>query len=187
MRALLALLFSLSQPFWEAKSPEAWTPAEIDVMRRASPWAQMVGPDPSVLIWLATARPIEEAEAEARVRLKKPLANADPDYLDFLRENRETHFVLALSYPSIMGVGDGPEEKMMEDQTAMVIGAKKYKIAGYFPPTTIDPVLRLVFPRVVKDSDKTVKFRFYLPGLTFPEREAEFQVKELKYHGKLTM
>lgn len=187
MRALLALLFFLGQPFWETKPPEEWSPAEIDLMRRASPWAQMVGPDPSVLIWLATAQPIEEAEAEARVRLKRPLANADPDYLDFLRENRETHFVLALSYPSIMGIGNAREEKLMEDETVMVIGTKQYKIAGYFPPTTIDPVLRLVFPRAVKESDKTVKFRFYLPGLTFPERETEFEVRDLKYHGKLTM
>jgi len=187
MRALPVLLFFLAQPFWEAKPPEAWSVAEIDLMRRASPWAQMVGPDPEVLMWLATAQPIEEAEAEARVRLKKPLANADPDYLDFLRENRESHFVLALSYPNIVGLGKGAEEKMMEDQTAMVIGSKTYKIAGYFPPTNVDPVLRLVFPRAVKDTDKAVKFRFYLPGLSFPEREAQFDVKDLKYHGKLTM
>jgi hypothetical protein len=187
MRAVLALLFFLSQPFWETKPPEVWTPAEIDLMRRASPWAQMVGPDPEVLMWLATAQPIEEAETEARIRLKRALANADPDYLDFLRENRATHFVLALSYPGIMGIGRGAEEKRMEDETAMVIGSKTYKIAGFFPPTSTDPVLRLVFPRAVNDTDKTVKFRFYLPGLSFPERESQFAVKDLKYHGALSM
>ena len=48
-------------------------------------------------------------------------------------------------------------------------------------------MLRLVFPRVVKISDKSVLFRLYLGGLTFPEREVEFRVKDLMYQGKLEM
>ena len=187
MRAALALLFFLAQPYWEAKPPEQWTASEIEMMRRASPWAQIAEPAPGVLVWLATAQPIEDAEAEARVRLKNPPPEPDPDYLDFLRENRETHFVLALSYPNILRPSKSGEQKTMEDDAAMVIGSKSHKIAGYFPPTPTDPVLRLVFLREVKESDKTVLFRFYLPGLTFPEREVQFNVKELKYHGKLAM
>ena len=46
---------------------------------------------------------------------------------------------------------------------------------------------RLIFPRAVKDGDKTVVFRLYLPGLSFPEREAVFNVKDLIYQGKLAM
>jgi len=48
-------------------------------------------------------------------------------------------------------------------------------------------VLRLVFSREVQPGDKKIVFRLYLPGVPFPEREAEFPVKELQYHGKLTM
>jgi hypothetical protein len=48
-------------------------------------------------------------------------------------------------------------------------------------------VLRLVFPRVVEPADKSIVFRLYLPGLSFPERELEFRVKDLLYHGKLEM
>ena len=48
-------------------------------------------------------------------------------------------------------------------------------------------VLRLIFPRAVKPTDKTVVFRLYLGGLKFPEREVEFRVKDLTYQGKLEM
>jgi len=43
--------------------------------------------------------------------------------------------------------------------------------------------LRLIFPRAVKATDKTVLFRLYLGGLNFPEREAEFRVKDLTYQA----
>jgi len=32
-----------------------------------------------------------------------------------------------------------------------------------------------------------VLFRLYLPGLALPNRETEFRVKDLLYHGKLAM
>ena len=54
------------------------------------------------------------------------------------------------------------------------IERKEYKILGHFPPTPSDPVLRLIFPRVVRAADKSVIFRLYLAGLNFPEREVEF-------------
>src|SRR5580704_10491662 len=87
MRWLVAVLFFLGQPFWEAKPPERWSDREIDAMLHDSPWAQSVGPEPNMLVYLATAGPIEDAEEEARLRTKKPLAEPDPDYLDYLREN----------------------------------------------------------------------------------------------------
>jgi len=75
----------------------------------------------------------------------------------------------------------------MEEEAVMVIGKKQYHILGYFPPAPSDPVLRLIFPRMAKDRDKSVTFRLYLPGLSFPEREAVFNVKDLMYQGKLAM
>lgn len=75
----------------------------------------------------------------------------------------------------------------MEQECQMIVGRKTYAIIGHFPPTPSDPVLRLVFPRAVKPADKTVAFRLYLAGLNFPERELEFRVKDLLYHGQLAM
>jgi hypothetical protein len=188
---LAPLLFFLAQPYWEAKAPEKWTDAEIAAMRNASPWAQQTGTPPQmVTVYLATAAPIEQAETELRLRLKKnprPLAEPDPDYLDYLREHRDDTFVLAVTYPTLAGLGHSDESKQMEEESVMVIGRKEYKIVGHFPPTPSDPVLRLIFPRIVKASDKTVFFRLYLAGLKFPEREVEFRVKDLMYQGKLEM
>jgi hypothetical protein len=187
MRLLLAVLFFLGSPFWEAKPPERWSDREIDAVRHDSPWAQSVGPEPRVLVYLATAGPIEDAELEARLRAKNPLGEPDPDYLDYLRENGDKQFVLAIPEVTLTGLGKPGEERLMEEQTVMAIGRKSYKIVGHFPPTESDPVLRLVFPREAQPTDKSVIFHLYLPGIPFPNRETEFRVKDLMYHGKLAM
>jgi hypothetical protein len=187
MRLLLALLFFLGPPFWEAKPPERWTDREIDAIRHDSPWAQSIGPEPMVLVYLATAGPIEDADQEARLRIKKPLGEPDPDYLDYLRGNADKQFVLAIPGVPLSGLQKPGEERLMEEQNQMVVGRKSYKIVGHFPPTDADPVLRLVFPREVQATDKSVIFRLYLPGVPFPDRETEFRVKDLMYHGKLAM
>src|SRR5579862_2049033 len=103
MRVALAALFFFAAPFWESKPPEKWTAREIEIVRTESPWAQTIGPGPKVLVYLATAAPIEDAEMEARVRLKDPLGEADPDYLDYLRAKREKCFVLAVDYEAGRG------------------------------------------------------------------------------------
>ena len=187
MRLLVAVLFFLGHPFWEAKPPERWSDREIDNLRHDSPWAQSVGPEPKVLVYLATAAPIEDAEEEARLRTKNPLAEPDADYLDYLRENGDKHFVLAIPEVTRRSLELPGEEKAMEERTELVIGRKSYKIIGHFPPTEADPVLRLVFPREAQATDKSVLFRLYLPGMPFPNRETEFRVKDLMYHGKLEM
>ncbi len=187
MRVLVAFLFFLAQPFWETKPPEKWTDREIETVLSASPWVETVGPEPSVRVYLATAAPIEQAEAERRIRAKKPGAMLDPDYLDYLLENREQAFVLAIPYGNLGGLGNAEENKRMELDTEMKIGRKTYKILGHFPPTTADPVLRLIFPRAVKPTDKTVLFTLYVPGVAFPERDVSFNVKDLMFRGKLEM
>ena len=190
MHALVPLLFLLAQPFWELRPPEQWSPAEIDQLRTNSPWAQWVGRVAPVTVFLATALPIEHGEAELRLRFKKnrgAMAEPDPDYVEYLRDHGAEVFVLGVSYPQLIAFGKAGEDKSMEDETALVIGRKEYRILGYFPPTPSDPVLRLIFPRVVKPGDKLLTFRLYLPGLNFPEREAVFPVKDLIYQGKLEM
>ncbi len=190
MRALLPLLFFLAQPFWETKPPEAWTDAEIQTIRTDSPWAQRTIQGSVAVVFLATAAPIEHAEAELRLRMKKnphPMPEPDPDYVEYLSDHRSENFVLAITYPTLAGLSDARENKRMEEESVMLIGKKSYGIVGHFPPTPSDPVLRLIFPRVVKPGDKTVLFRLYLGGLNFPEREIEFPVKDLTYRGQLEM
>src|ERR1017187_1335619 len=89
MHVLLPLFLFLAQPFWEAKPPERWSSQEISLLRSNSPWAQVMGPEPGVLVYFATARPIEEAEGELRLRTKNALREPDPDYLTYLSENRD--------------------------------------------------------------------------------------------------
>ena len=185
--ALLFLLLFASQPFWEAKPPERWTDDEIDTVRHASPWTQTAGRDPQILVYLATAAPIEEAEGELRLRRRNTLAEPDPDYADFLRLNRENVLVLAIPWAQPLRFGTEAERKRMVEECVVIASRRPFQLVGHFPPPRSDPVLRLVFPREVKPTDKSVLFRLYLPGISFPEREVEFRIKDLMYHGKLEM
>ncbi len=180
----------MAPPFWEQRPPEKWTFDEIQQLRTSSPWAQSAGDIAPVTVFFATAAPIEQSEEELRLRMKKnphPLPEPDPDYTDYLRDHRAEAFVLGIAYPPMNTFGKPGEDKQMEQQTAMVIGHKEYRILGYFPPTPSDRVLRLVFPRAAKPTDKEVLFRLYLPGIPFPERDAAFPVRDLVYQGKLAM
>src|SRR6267154_1888337 len=89
MHAALVLFFFFARPFWEAKPPEMWSAAEIEILRTNSPWAHAAGPDPAVLVYFATAAPIEDAEGELRLRTRNTLREPDPDYLTYLSENRD--------------------------------------------------------------------------------------------------
>jgi hypothetical protein len=190
MRILLAWFFLWGQPFWETKPPEHWSDGEIESLRTESPWAQRTTQDPSTVVFLATAAPIEHAEAELRLRYRKNsnrLAEPDPDYSEYLSLHRNEQFVLGVTYKSLKGLSQAGEDKRMEEESAMLVGNRTYKILGHFPPTPSDPVLRLIFPRAVKPTDKSVVFRLYLGGMSFPEREVEFRVKDLVYQGRLEM
>jgi hypothetical protein len=187
MHALVAL-FLLAQPFWETKTPDKWSNNEIEEMRTSSPWAQKAGPTPSVVVYFATAAPIEDAEAELRVRGgKNPLREPDAEYLAYLSKNREDQFALAIPYQNPEKALNAEALKRMEEESVMVIGRKKVRMSGYFPPINPDPVLRLMFPREVQAADKKIVFKLYLPGIEFPDREVDFNVKDLMYHGKLEM
>ena len=140
-----------------------------------------------MLVYLATAAPIEEAEAELRDRATKPMPPPDPDYADYLRDNRENVFILGIPYGRLTGLGNAQEDRRMQTESRMKIGKKTYQILGHFPPTPSDPVLRLAFPREVKPTDKMVEFQLYLPGVPFPERDVSFYVKDLLFHDKVEM
>jgi hypothetical protein len=194
MPALLLLLLLFATPFWEAHPPAQWTEAQVRTILTDSPWVQEVGPNPMAQAVLATARPVEEAEAElARRGMKNPLTGADPsqrpdvDYLDYVKQHREDSIVLAIPYPNLGALGEAEEQKRLEHESVMRVGRKQYRLVGHFPPTPSDPVLRLIFPRVAVASDRTVSFDLYLPGISQPARMLEFRIRDLMYHGKLEM
>jgi|SRR6266545_2827678 len=184
----LLLLFLSAQPFWEARPAAAWTDAELKIMLSESPWAQGVGPSPQVEAILATAAPVVEAETELVRRLgagRRP--QPDPDYTDYLREHRTDHFVLAIPYTDLTRLGSAVDQRRLEEESVMRVGRRRIAMAGHFPPTPSDPVLRLIFPRAVTAADKSVAFELYLPGVSQPARLVEFRVKDLMYRGKLEM
>ncbi len=191
----LALVW-FAAPFWESKPPAEWTHAELARMLSDSPWAQAasfdsrIGGASPVRVFLATAKPIRDAEEQARLRgTRRPDAplGIDQDYRQFLRSDSARHIVLAISGSTAEGMANGDETRQMEKECVMKVGRKKYKMTGHFPPSSGDPYLRLIFPRAVVDSDKEVVFEVYVPGAVPPYREAFFKVRDLFYKGKLEM
>ncbi len=196
MHLLWLALVWFAAPFWESKPPAEWTRAELARMLSDSPWAQTasfdsrIGGASPVRVFLATAQPMREAEEQARLRgARRPDAplGIDQDYRQFLRSDSARHIVLAISGSTAEGMANGDETAQMEKECVMKLGRKKYKMTGHFPPSSGDPYLRLIFPRVVVDSDKEVVFEVYVPGAVPPYREAFFKVRDLFYQGKLEM
>ncbi len=197
---LLPLLLMLSASFWESKAPADWTENELLQLFTNSPWAQMVAPDGAekthsadVELYLATAGPMQvgEKERDRRYARKRPGPVVedpmDTEYRLWLAENKASQIVLAIRIPSTKDFDDGAQTKRMEEECIMRVGKKKYKMTGNFPPTERDVYLRLAFPREAKETDKTVTFELYLPGVSPPYRSAEFRVKDMIVKGKLEM
>jgi len=189
----LALLW-FAAPFWESKPPSGWTHEELARLLSDSPWAQStvydnrVGGASTVRIILATARPVRDAEEQKRLRSPKRAGDPlgiDEDYREFLRYEAAKHIVIAISGTTAEAMSNGDETRMMEKECVMKVGRKKYKMTGHFPPSSGDPYLRLIFPRMVTDSDKEIVFQVYVPGAVPPYREALFKVRELYHRGKL--
>lgn len=187
MQILLLLWALLAPPFWEAKAPREWTDHELSDMLNRSPWARAataegILPAAGVQTYLASALPMQQAEAEAIRRGRMP---EDEEFREFLKQQKGEAIVLTVGFPDPNQLADGKEEKRMEEECVMKIGRKKYKIKGHLPPTPSDPYLRLVFPRALTPADKIIEFDLYVPGVTPPYRTAEYLVKELMYRGKL--
>jgi hypothetical protein len=188
-----ALLFWLAAPFWETSAPADWTDAQLKGLLTNSPWAQFVGiagnsPAPMIQVLVATAGPIEQGEAEWDRRFTKKKAGPDlmkEEYRVWLQDNRASQIVLAISAGKNQQLSDEGEIRRMEEQSVMIVGRKKYKMTGHFPPSEGDPYLRIAFPREVTANDKIVTFELYVPGVGAPFRSAEFKVKDMIVKGKL--
>jgi hypothetical protein len=183
MHLVCAWLALLAAPFWETKAPNDWTDAQIELMLHDSPWAEMAEPAPAVQVYLASAHPMREAEAEWARRRGKPL---NDEYVDYIAHDGASKVVVAIAYRNLTALSDAQEEHSMEEESLMRVGRQKYKMEGHFPPVPSDPFLRLVYPRVATERDKTITFELYLPGYG-PYHDAEFRVRDMLFKGKLEM
>jgi hypothetical protein len=175
--------------FWEAKPPAQWTDAEVQELLTNSPWAQSAvdARGAAVAVYLASARPMREAELEL-VRRQPPVDDPDAqEYGDFLRENQGKQIVLAVALPDRKALDDPAEVKRIEEECVLKVGGKKYQMTGHFPPSVTDPYLRLVFPRAATAADKNLVFELYVPGVPSPYRRAEFRIQDLTYRGAIEM
>ncbi len=193
--AWLALL--AVEPFWEAKPAAQWSEDQLQRLLSQSPWAQVAGgversrlPGPPVVIYLASATPMQEAEAEVlRRRFKQhadayaAILDAREEYQAYLREQAGKVIVVGVPLDPA-ALADGGEAKRMKDDSQIKVGKKKVKSTGHFPPTPNDPVLRLIFPRPDTTNVKEIEVELYLPSIPQPYRQAVFPVKDLMYRGR---
>ncbi|MCD6359938.1 MAG: hypothetical protein J7M38_03675 [Armatimonadetes bacterium] len=190
VRVILFMLALFAAPFWETTGPREWSDAELQQLLHNSPWAR-TDEKGYAQMYLASARPMREAEAELRRRNPPTGAAAeDPtadEYAEFMRDNPGAYIVLAVQVRRPLFLEDPREIRSMENKCVLEVGKRKYKMVGHFPPTAADPYLRLVFPRVVKPSDKMFFFELYVPGVPKPFRRLVFGVKDLYYRGKLEL
>jgi hypothetical protein len=197
MAWLLLLLLGFADSFWEIKAPADWTLAELQTMLSDSPWAQisegkgrMQGQP--MQIYIATAAPMVLAELEREKRSKRASQKGAEDlmadeYRVWLEDNRATQIIVAVRLSKNAAFSDAKELKRMETECVMHAGKKKFKITGYFPPSTGDPHLRLAFPRQVELSDKTLMFELFFPGVPNGFREVQFSLKDMVVKGKLEL
>jgi hypothetical protein len=196
----LAVLLFLAGPFWESSPPAEWSETQVKQLLTDSPWAQIVQATGSssakaVQVLLETAEPIQQGEAEWNRRFveKKPGAKAGAPDAELMRrefelwlsDNRATQIVLAISAGKSAAYSDEHEIQEMEKHSLMIVGHKKYKMTGHFPPDDRDPYLRIAFPREVTAADKSVTFELYVPGTGAPFRSVEFTIKDMIVKGKL--
>ncbi len=177
MRVACLALLLLSPPFWETKSPRDWTDDELAQISASGSF----GEAPAVTGYLATAKPMREAETELRRRSRSE-GQDDDDFAEFLKENEGKVLVLAIALPKGTPLNEA-DVKKIEDKSFLVVGKRRQKLLGHFAPTPADPRLRLVFPRDVSASDVEFRFELYLP-VTGPYRQAQFRVSDLGCRGK---
>jgi hypothetical protein len=200
MCTLVALLLLAGVPFWEAKPPQEWTDEEVEEILTASHWAKTVGQEtsignvPGVHVYLASAKPMQEAEQEVERRMlrRKPETPGEDEededeYRLFVQENQGKYIILAVRLPDPNALDDAEASRRMEEESYLKVGRKKHKMIGHFPPTPLDPYLRLIFPRAVRPGDKRFLLELYLPSAPLPYRTVEFFVEDLVYKGKPEM
>jgi len=192
---VLLLAALLAAPFWETKPVRQWTDEQLLELLSDSPWAQttLFRNDTPLPVYLATAKPVREAESEWLRRYTSQLgANAPTDmgarheYEAFLAENLGKVLVIAIRNPNLRALALVEETERMEEESFLKAGKKKLKVIGHFPPAAADPVLRLIFPKP-EEAVKDLQFELYIPGVSGPYRQAVFKIKDLMFAGQPEM
>jgi hypothetical protein len=171
-------------PLWERLPPAEWTDEQLASFFRNSPW---VSREEGAHIYLASARPVREAEVELRRRkldLKSGSESTESEeYFDFIRDNGDDYIVLAVHIPYPQYLLSEKDTQRMENRCQLVVGKKNHKLVGHFPPTAADRYLRLVFPKVVKPTDVEFTFKLYVPGVPSPFRMVTYRTADLAVNG----
>lgn len=188
----------LAVPFWESIPAVEWSEEQLIALLNDSPWAQTSGdvgratrlPGPSVLMYLASATPLRQAEEELiRRRFKQQpglhaaIVDAREEYKAYLAEQTGKVIVVAIPLDA-HALADAGETKRMEDESVLRVGKRRVKTSGHFPPTPADPILRLIFPKDLPAGTKEFTVEVYLPSIPGPYRNATFRVKDLVYRGQ---
>jgi hypothetical protein len=174
--------------FWNTKAPADWSIEEMRLILQQSPWATVSHATLSVPIpiHLGSAEPMREAELRERQASRyrvEPGASFE-EYQAMLAEGK--YIVLAVTMRDSSALADAIESKSLEKDSIMYAGRRAYKLVTVFPPTPGDPYIRYVFPREVRPNDKSLNFDIYIPGVNYPQRHIEFDLKEMMYRGKLS-
>ena len=198
MSLLIYVSWLLAVPFWESAPPVEWSEEQLIGLLNDSPWAQTVGdggratrlPGPPVLMYLASAKLMRQAEEELiRRRYKQQpdlhaaIVDAREEYKAYLAEQGGKVIVVAIPLDA-NALSDAGETKRMESESLIRAGKRKVKSTGHFPPTPADPILRLIFPKDLPEGTKEFTVEVYLPSIPGPYRSATFRVKDLVYSGQ---
>jgi hypothetical protein len=192
----MLLVWLAAAPFWQEKPPAEWTDIQLAQFLNDSPWAHAaVGAGkiqgPPVQTYLASAKPVERAELERnrRVALRRKPGAEDAlasEYRAWFEDNRAGQVILAVRVGTPPALSSEAEIRKMQGTCAMRSGRARVRMSGYFPPNMNDPYLRVAFPRdVVVESEKSLDFELYLPGVPSPFRTVEFAVHDLALDGRL--
>ena len=183
---LAVLLVLAAGAFWNTKAPAEWSVEEVAALFEQSPWGTIsrTTSGPPLRIHLASAAPMREAEIRQRQMLRfriEPGPNFE-DYDELLKQGRYIALTVYLKDP--LPASDAAEANSLERDSILHIGRRNYKLITHFPPTTTDPYLRYIFPRDVKSADKSLIFDVYVPGVIYPQRHIEFDLRDMKYRGQ---
>jgi hypothetical protein len=194
IRATAVILLSLGlamlaagAKFWETKPPEEWTPEEVDELLTNSPWAQVsgVGRPNAIPMYLASAEPMRIAEQRKRA-MRKTTGASDASFAEYqalLAESPNQYVVLAILPPKREALADGDFTRRLEKDSKLRSGGASYPVYTYFPPSSTDPYLRVVFHRP-PSLERGLQIAVYVPGVHDGYRQLVFNVKEMVFRGK---
>jgi hypothetical protein len=140
MHLLAVFFWFLAAPFWESKAPEQWSNDEVQAMFVRSPWVNVAFPVGNsgsrvpLPVYLASAKPMQDAEAEVERRGK---AGTDPlkdEYRQWAKENEGKYMILAVLHPRTLVEADSRDMRRMESECLLRIGRKTHKMVMHFPP-----------------------------------------------------